>query len=268
MNYVVGYVQHEGIEMLLDATSENISPGILPEYCMNGQGLLVKKDNEQWLTLVRNNKEIKKQFITINIDKDGNARAKINQELSGYGFLTWSETQKAQNYDAELYKNKLQEEFPEIDILSYSVNSKDVNTRKSKETIEVDFTNQLVDFGEGVFFTPFLMFEYAKNTFKSEDRKYPVDLIFPKELNTTIVVNLPKEFSIKKLPESIKYTNTDGSAIFTYMAQGGDLGLQFKTTLNLNRSVFTETEYLDLRRFFSEVSKKISSPLELTRKKT
>ena len=53
LNYVIGYVRHEGIEMFLDATSENIGPGFLPVSCLNGQGLLVKRDNEQWLTLNR-----------------------------------------------------------------------------------------------------------------------------------------------------------------------------------------------------------------------
>jgi hypothetical protein len=266
LNYVVGYVQHEGIELLLDATSENIVPGILPAYCLNGDGLLVKANTEEWLEL--NNKkhaDSKKQFTTISIDKEGNVKAKINHELNGYAYLRWVENQNANNNDNEIHKNKLQKEYPEIEILSFGVAKNDAKAITAKEIIDADLSSLLIETGESVIFNPFVMFEYSKNPFQAEERKYPVDLNYPKEVHTTIVVQIPKEFSVKKLPESIKLSNPDGSASFTYYASASASGLQFRTILKFNKHIFTELEYLELKQFISEVLKKVNTPVELSK---
>jgi hypothetical protein len=265
LNYVVAYVRHEGVEMFLDATSEEFGPGYVPVYCLNGQGLFVKRQNEQWLTLNKAYSDSKKQFVTINIDAQGNAKAKITQDVKEYAFVNWADNQKANNNDKEVSKNKLKKEYPDIEILSYEVNKKDKKTASAKETIEANISSQLIDAGDAVIFNPFVMFDYSKNEFKSEDRKYPVDLVYPKEINTTIVVQLPKEYSVKKLPESIKFANPDGTASFTYLASAAGSGIQFKATLKLTKYVFSDEEYKELRRFFSEVAKKINEPLELVK---
>jgi len=265
LNYVIGYVRHQGIEMFLDATSENVVPGIVPVHCLNGQGLLVKRQNEQWLTLNKSYSENKKQFITINIDKEGAVKAKVTQDLKDYGFVNWADNQKSINSDNEIAKNNLQKQFPDLEILSYSVNKKDLKTISAKETIEVDASSQFVDAGDVAIFNPFILFDHARNTFKSEERRYPVDLIYPWDVNTTILIQLPKEFSVKKLPESIKFSNPDGSASFTYLASVNGSTLQLKATLKITKYVFSDLEYKELRRFFSEVSRKINEPLELTK---
>lgn len=265
LNYVVGYVRHEGIEMFLDATSEHIAPGYVPVYCLNGPGLFVKRQNEQWLTLYRTYNDTKKQFVTINVEKDGTAKAKITQDVKDYGFVAWADHQKTNNHDKEILKNILKKEHPDIEILSYEVNKKDVKTASAKEVIEANISNQLVDAGDITIFNPFVMFEYSKNVFKSEDRRYPVDLICPKDLSSTILVQLPKEYAVKKLPESIKFSNPDGSASFTYLASSSGSGIQFKVTLKLTKTIFAEDEYKELRSFFSEVAKKINEPLELSK---
>ena len=266
LNYVIAYVQHDGVDMMLDATSESIgTPGILPSRCLNGNGLLVKKDNEQWITLNKGYTDLKKQFVTITMENATTAKAKIVQDHIGYGFLTWMDDLKAGNHDLEIQKNKIQKQNPDLPILSYDVTKKDTKTISGKETMELDISSQLVDAGGDLIFNPFVMFEYAINPFKSEERRYPVDLIYPRELNTTIIVQLPKEYSVKSLPESTKYSNADGSASFTYLASASGSSMQFKIIMKINKQIFTESEYKDLRVFFSEVVKKINTPVELSK---
>jgi hypothetical protein len=264
LNYVIGYIQHEGVNMFLDATSENLIHGNLPTYCLNGAGLVVSKKTT-WLSLNEKYTDTKKQFVTIEISKEGSAVAKVNQEMLGIGFLNWAEEQKSQNYDAEIQKNKLQEDYPDFEILSYEVTKKDIKTSSAKEAIQVDVSSQLVDAGDEIIFNPFVMYEYAKNPFKSEERKYPVDLTCAMDLSTTISVQIPKEFSVKSVPESIRFSIPDGSASFTYLASASATGLQFRAVLKLQKYVYTETEYLELRQFFSEVLKKINSPVALVK---
>jgi hypothetical protein len=126
-------------------------------------------------------------------------------------------------------------------------------------------SDQVVDAGTGLLFTPFALFEYSSNPFKAEERKYPVDLTFPRDLSTTIVMTLPKDYSVKVLPESLKFSTPDGGATFTYLSSASGSTVQFRAVLKITKQVFTESEYKDLRMFFTEVVKKINTPLELSK---
>jgi len=266
LNYVVSYVQHEDIEMFIDATLTNVAtPGILPARCLNGNGLLVKKDNEQWLELNKSFNSAKRQYVNITMDPSGPVTAKVFNDYVGYGFLDWADKVKANNNDAEIMKNSVQKENPDLTITKYEVSKIDPKTVAGKETIELDMTNQLIDAGGEFIFNPFVMFEYQQNPFKSEDRKYPVDLNYPRDFSSTISVAIPKGFSVKSMPESIKFNNPDGSASFVYMASSTASAMQFRVVLKINKHIFTESEYKDLRLFFSEVVKKLNTPIELSK---
>ncbi len=266
LNYVVGRVQYEGVELLIDATSDFISVGNLPSYCLNGSGLLVKRETEQWVTLNRNEFiDTKKEFISLKIDSDGKAKAKVTQEFIGYGYINWSEEQLLDNNDKDLRKQKIQLSFPGIEILTYELNKSDPSSSMSKEALTVDFSNQVVDAGDEVIFSPFSMYEYTSNPFRSEERNYPIDLLCNKEINTTMIIQLPNELKVKQLPESIKVHTPDGNASFTYLANNSNNVIQFKLTLKINKHVFSEIEYLELRNFFSQVIKAVNTPLQFTK---
>jgi hypothetical protein len=265
LNYVIGYVDHEDTNIFLDGTSEFTVPGILPEFCLNGRGLLVKKDNEQWLNLLRKNQEQKIQFSDITITKDGEAVAKISRDFNSYAFLNWMEELKENNFDLDIQKNKLQRENNEINIKSYEIINKNKNALNAKEFLNVEISNQLIDAGDEFLFNPFVFFEFSDNPFKSENRRNPVDLIYPKELRNTIIVKLPKEFTTKEIPASTKLATPDGSASFTFLTNSTPGKLEFMALLKISKSVFTEAEYLELRQFVSEVIKVIKSPVVLSK---
>jgi len=265
LNYVVCYVQHEGLELFLDATSEFCAPGILPLRCLNGRGLLIKRDNEQWFTLNRNEySELKKQFISIKLDNNGTAKAKITQEFIGHAFVDWAEEQNQSN-SKEIRLNKIQSEFPDIKVLSYEIKKNDKSASSAAETIEVDLSSQLIDAGDEFLFNPHILFDYTRNPFKSEERNCPVDMAYRKETNVTIVVQLPKELKVKELPESVNFHTPDNSANFIYLANSTGSNMQFKLIFKINKYSFSETEYLELRQFFTQVIKTINSQIILAK---
>jgi len=266
LNNVVGYVQEKDVDMFIDATSEFVEvPGILPAQCINSRGLLVKKDNEQWFSLDRNYVEGKKQYVTIVLDIEAGSRAKVFYDYSGYGYLNWREELKESNMDTEILKNNIQKKHPELNVLKYEVTRVEPKTLMGKETIELDVSNQLIEAGDIYLLNPFVMVEYKENPFKAEDRKYPVDMNYPRDFTTTVVVQLPKGFTAQTVPESIKLNSSDGSASFTYMASATGQQMTFRATMKINRHIFTESEYKELRIFFSEVVKKLNTPIELAK---
>jgi len=263
---VIAYVQDGDIELFIDATSEHVgTPGILPARCLNGNGLLVKKDNEQWFALNKSYSHVKRQFVNITIEESGDVNAKVFQDFLGFGFVEWMDEVKASNRDTEVIKNKLQKQFPDIIIKSYEISKVDTKALAGKETVEIDMSNNLVDAGGGFIFTPFVMSRYAKNPFKEEERKYPVDLNYPLEVSMTVTVALPKGYGVGELPPSVKLNNADGTASFMYLASANGSNMQLRAVLKVTKYIFTESEYKDLRSFFSEVVKKLSTPIELSK---
>lgn len=266
LDYVIGIVQDGDIELFLDGTSKHVgTPGILPARCLNGPGLLVKQDNEQWLELNKNYTYSKRQFVDINMDESGSVKAKVHQDFLGFAFVEWMNKVSAINQDKELIKNGLQKEFPDISVEGYELTKTDAKALAGKEIVDIDLTGQLLDAGGGYIFTPFVMNRFASNPFKSEERKYPVDLNYPMEISTTITMSLPKGVSVGELPPSVKLNNADRSATFIYLASASGSNLQFRAVLKITKNVFTESEYKDLRVFFSEVVKKLTTPVELNR---
>ncbi len=265
-NNVIAFIQEKDFEMFVDATSEFVDvPGILPAQCINSRGLLVKKENEQWFTLNRNYSDITKQYVSITVNADGTAGAKVFQDYAGYGYLKWRDELKESNNDAELQKNRLTKKYPDMSFLKYEVSKMDAKTLTGKETIDLDITNLMTDAGGAYIFNPFVMFEYQENPFKKEERKYPVDLNYPRDFSATITVQLPQGFSVPQLPESVKLTSVEGAATFTYLANSTGKMLTFRASMKINRHIFTELEYKDLRSFFSEVVKKLNTPVELSK---
>jgi hypothetical protein len=263
LNYVVAMVQHDNIQLFLDATSEFIGVGFLPEYCLNIRGLLVKRDNEQWFTLQKKNfLDSKKQFVNISFIGE-TATAKITQDFSGVAFTRWINDLKNGQFDAENRMNELAKLLPNTRVSGYQIGRRDVSECTGKESFEVDFTNQIVDDGQGYLISPLFFFDYVVNPFKLDERKLPVDLISEKELTSTVLFNAPKGFSIKKSPESVKLSTPDGSASFSFLVGGSTSGLQYRVSLKISRSVFSETEYLELKQFFTQIGKVISTPIEL-----
>ena len=61
LNYVVAYVQESG--MLLDAANASTVPGMLPDYCLNGEGLVIDDNSDElnWVSLTSNFKHLETQ---------------------------------------------------------------------------------------------------------------------------------------------------------------------------------------------------------------
>lgn len=261
LNYVVGYIRDGDVNMFVDATDEHLPPGMLPARCLNGRGLMIKKEGEEWIDLVSGQADFKRQFINISVGKDGMAKAVVSNDYGGYGYAGWVDESKKINYDAELAANQIHKANPDLRVVKYSVDRNDPSKASSKETLDLDLSERVIDAGDNILLTPLLLNELSDNPFKSETRKYPIDLSFGRDLGSTVVITLDGLEPVK-LPPSERFTSVDGSATFTYVTGVRDNSVQIRAVLKITRTIYTESEYHDLRRFFSEVARKVSAPIE------
>ncbi len=267
LNFVVGLVLDDKNKMLVDATSPDTRPGMLPPNCLNGKGLVIRKDTVQWEDLNQGFRDIKRQYTALGINEDGTATAKVIRDYEGYGYVTWVDTLKSNNKDSELLKNKITREYPDLRILSYAITVRDSIKGVSQEVIDIDASQQVIEADGEALLNPFPFFEYAANPLREAERKLPLDLWSPRDITSTVAVQLPKGYTLREIPPSEKFSIPDGSASFTYLASANNINntVQFKIVVKLSKPVYTEIEYQELRQFFSHIVKKVNTPVRLAK---
>lgn len=264
LNYVIAYVKHNDVEMYIDATAPYGNLGFLPERCLNHQGLMVTKEAVLWLNL-QNGNSSQKQYTTVDISEDGLANAIVNMKHIDYSYNNWIKNYKSFDKNERLYLNDISESYNGVLIEGYELVDNSREQMTANEKFELDLTDQLIETGKGYIFTPFVLNDYATNPFKSESRQYPVDMMYTRDFSSTVIINLPEGYEASELPQPIKMTMSDGSATFTLLSQSLGSKIQLIAILDINKYIYTQDVYPELKRFFGEVSRLINQPIEIVK---
>nr|WP_255481266.1 DUF3857 domain-containing protein [Pontibacter sp. Tf4] len=248
-NYVIAQVTVDGNELLLDATEKELTPGMLPVRCLNGEGYLVDGENSKWIT-VEPEASFSEYFVgNLTIDTEGVIAGTGEELLDGYMAKDARQVIKeegiekyAANYNkgsGSLKTNNAIVSNLDSLHLPLSVNYKITSTNSSK--INMLYLNPVM--GRGA----------TENPFKLPVRTYPVDFAAP--IKETVVCNfkIPAGWKVEEVPQNINLVLPGRSATYSYMVQQtGDI-LMVVSKLNVNKTVFTPEEYPQLRELYNQV---------------
>ncbi|HEY4789555.1 MAG TPA: hypothetical protein VIH57_26070, partial [Bacteroidales bacterium] len=128
----------------------------------------------------------------------------------------------------------------------------------------VKIKNEVNNAGNLLYINPMMYQRMDENPFKVEERKYPVDFIYATELVYIFKLSLPDGYKVNTLPKPliIKLPDNSASCLYQIANIGNTLQLTYKYLIN--KPLFTEDQYADLRAFFSEVIKKHNEPIVLS----
>jgi hypothetical protein len=267
LNYVMAYVDEADTKMLLDACMVNGRPGIIPDYCLNINGLVIDTGGyTQWLDLTKAKPFRKRQFVQISLTDAGEAKAEVTTDFDDYAFLDWMETYEKEGANEEKMNVALTGSNSEM-VSQYKVVNVDKLKLKSqdKKVMDLESTEYFQSLGNEFILTPFVTDDF-ENPFKAEKRLFPIDFNYP--INKTVIISilLPANVSIKEIPKSVTFVPENGGAKFSYMASVAGNRISIKADLIIEKQFFTEDQYLSLKNFFSEVSKKIGTPIQIDKK--
>ena len=261
-NYIIAYVRHEGLEMFVDATSEYLQPGTLPLFCLNGSGLIIEKDKDNWINLSQNRtSDVRTLMSSITISEELNATAEVNTQFQEYGYYKWCLENEKLDMSPEQITQQLEENYDNIDILSYKIIDDFKDDLKVKESINIDMSDKVIDLGNEFIFSPVVFFDYEKNPLIQENRLYPVDFTCPIKRKFIVQLNIPKGYEVSALPTSVKVSNGDETAKFSYAIAKMGESIQINVGMSISKHLFLEHEYPDLKQFFSTVAKKVNEPI-------
>lgn len=264
LNYVVAYVSLNDKKYFLDATEEFIPVGMLPHRCINLQGRSLNKEKSDWVDLTCAQKD--KQFINfdLKLDDDNTLQGKVVTTKSEYAAFDFRKKYEKFNSKEEYLKN-LESQRKGLSIIDCTISNLDSIYLPLKESYDVKIKNAVTTAGNRIYINPMLYEQITSNPFKSEDRKYPVDFICPKELTYTLRLEIPKGAEVVEIPKEIGLKLQDGGVLIQYQAFTTDKYVSLAYKFVIRKTIFNEVEYGDLRALFSEIVKKHSEQIILKR---
>jgi hypothetical protein len=117
-----------------------------------------------------------------------------------------------------------------------------------------------------IYFNPILIDKLTENSFKSNDRRYPVDLVTTLGGVCVVGVAVPGGFKIESLPKSKGILLPDNSGKFLYNISSKNNTIQLTTQFIVNKSRFTVDEYKLLKEMFDLILSKQDEQIVLRKK--
>lgn len=262
-NYVLCLVNFDDKKLLLDATERLLPVSMIPERCLNGTGLVVDKEAFSWINL---ESKFKTKTITsadLVLSPTAELSGKLKLDQNGYAAL-----KKRKGYLIKGEEDYLK------DLIGSHAWERKTSQFKNAEEIQNNFIEEhelainenITATPEVVYLEPFLINGIKTNPFKSETREYPVDFGSPIEQMYIYKLTVPENFTIDEAPQSKIFMLPGNSARYTYNVVVAQNVVTITSILSINKSLFVQTDYPDLREFYNQVVAKQAEQIVLKKK--
>jgi hypothetical protein len=260
LNYVVVNAVIGDKTYLLDATEDNLPLDILPERTINGKGLLIKKDTEEWIDLTPNRKNKSVTILNLKLTPDGTMKGDWSKISRDFGALNQRNHYKTFNSEDE-YLKSIESQHIGLSVENYKITGLDSLQNPVAEYFKISLKNNITKANNQIFIHPILFDKYTENPFKADQRVYPVDFTTSRENTQIFNLDLPAGYSIDQLPKNVKMSLPENTASFQMISSVNENHVQVMFKLNINKPVFYQPEYQNLKLFFDELVKKQSEML-------
>ena len=262
-NYVICAVKIGDKKILLDATDKYLPMGILPERCLNGQGLIISKVNHGWMNLDSKMKSKTIVSTDLALKETGELSGKVNYSYDGYDAHRVRRDYFT-NGEQDYLKSFLADKTWEIQKSEFQ-NLKEIE-KNAKQLHELVISEHCTVTGNVIYLNPFVTSQMKENIFKHEKREYPVDFGSPKDETYMSKIIIPDGYTIDELPKPKAMALPGNAAKYTYnVTQTGNV-LNVISMLQINKSLFLQDEYPHLREFYNQVVAKQAEQIVLKRK--
>lgn len=260
LNYVIVQAVVGDKTYLLDATEDNLPLGMLPERTINGRGMVVKKESQEWIDLTPSKKDKSTSILNLKLSPDGIMKGEWSKSYYDYSALDKRIGYKKFNSQDE-YLKSIESNHIGLSVENYNLIGIDSLQRPLQEHMSIVLKNKTTKANNQLYINPLLFDKYTENPFKAAQRVYPVDFITPIEETQIFNLELPTGYSIDQLPKNIKMALPENTASFQMFSSVDENKVQVLFKLSINKPVFYQQEYEDLKVFFDELVKKQSEML-------
>jgi hypothetical protein len=262
-NYALCIVRLTDKNVLLDATEKNLPYTVLPERCLNGEGLVISKLSKGWMEVTSKAKS--KTIISGDFALDENAelKGKLTYTLDGYDAFDMR----------EIYKTKGEETYVKDFLASKSWNVEKTAfsdlkelEKPVKEIHELSIADHAATAGNTIYLNPLVTSQIAENPFKYDTRIYPVDFGSAMEKMYLCKIVIPAGYVVDELPQPKVIALPGNAGRYSYsLTQQGNI-INVVSNFQINKSLFAQNEYPYLKEMYNQVIAKQAEQIVLKKK--
>ena len=255
LNYVLAHANIGEKTFLLDATDENLQLGLLPKRAINGKGMLIRKESIDWVDLTPTKKDKQISILDLDLTTDGKLKGNWSKSYFDYGAYHLRTNYKNKNSQDDYLKD-VESKYHGLSIDEYKIENLDSLQLPVKEQLKVSIKNKITKTSDQIFIQPVLFDGYTENPLKADQRVYPVDFTNGFEKTFMFYLNIPDGYTVEQLPKNIKMALPGNMATLQRICSVNEKKIQVLFKVFVNKPVFFQPEYQDLKAFFDELVKK------------
>ena len=261
-NYVIVLVQLDGKNYLVDASADYYPIGDLPPRCINGSGLIVKKNSHDWVNIQSSGTSNNLCQIDIDFSHDLNEITYHTKKELTRVFA--AEARNQYNYFPDELRNSLRGNRTSI---SDSLEAENIDSTQHPFVLKYTCTDNVEKVDELVLVSPFKGEVLAESPLKQPDRTYPIDLIFKKGYKYEATIQIPHGYRIDELPQP--YSENNRLAMFSYLADStADNSIKVIAQYRFNESEYQVSDYKYMRFFYNKLVKKLNENIVFIKDET
>ncbi|WDO14257.1 DUF3857 domain-containing protein [Flavobacterium sp. WW92] len=255
-NYVVAAIELENKEvLLLDATTKNALPDILPVRALNWTGRMIRRDKtsvEIGLMPKMKSKEVIN--VIASIGTDGKVTGKVREQYFDYNAYSFREHYLTMPKDK--YLEQMEKRYNGIEVEDYSTaNDKDLS-KPMMESYSFAHSNVVEHIGNKAYFSPMLHYTQTENPFKDETREFPIDFVYPSQDKYSFAITIPEGYEIESLPTPLAIAMEENIGSFKYNISQAGRQIQVSAAIEINYANIPADFYVTLRDFYKKMLEK------------
>lgn len=256
-NYVIISAHVDGKVFLADATEMLNLNNRIPRNTINDKGLVVNKKDVAWQNL---SPTFTSEITTDIIIKP--AETDLEVEM----------LKRAYEYDALYYKTNLSDNIHKIkqEIISEEYNLDETSIKVSNHldrnkpyALQYSFNIPIEHKDDIILIAPFLKEIMSESPLKQNERKYPVDMEYPKRRVYNTTLEIPDGYTITSLPTSITINNELFELDYNTETINNTLKVNF--SYHFKKAVYQPDEYGRIKTYFNRIARKGNEMIEFTR---
>lgn len=246
-NYVVIYAKINGEFQLYDATQNYLSNTLIPQKCINGKGLLIKKGEVEWIPIKSTTTSESIRKFNLSFTKNESI-AKNTFEWTGYRAAEYREIVKDEGFD-------LREDIMDDEgLVEESVKITNQDDKEANIKIEFETRQELSLKNDKLYISPFLEEVLDENHFKAKTRDYPIDFIYPFKYTYISTIEIPEGYVVDYLKKDFNNVDNDYYTLkYTATENEGELVVELSYEIKKNK--YPSNAYGRLKYFYSQIIK-------------
>lgn len=248
----------------LNAADKYNPSNLIPYDVLDNEGFIVDKEYGGWMTL-SDPKDRWKNVVWYSAQITPDAQMEGKATIYSYGYSKNPRVKKWKE-EKSSFEDYFTKDLTGLKVKNIELKYEDVDTMPLQQ--KLDFTLPVNASGDFKYFTLNLFQGLEKNPFIADERKTDIDFNYPQSYTLIGKVDLPDEYEFDDLPKSIKMIMPDSSITLQRLIQRDNNEINFRITLDFERSVYSANSYPDFQEFYKKLFSTLNEQIVIKKKKT